>query len=271
MVMLLLRTRGRTRGTWLSSYIINSCSFLKFASTVKVTQRDPNPSPSHRRQPRVYLLNHYKEPFVSLEEGLRALRAYSLFRPETVEISLKFNLKGQNQIRGTIVFPHYFGGKSKILVFAEDSAATSAKEAGASVIGGLELIKEIETTDVVPDCHVILSTPSMLEEVKKIARILKTKMPSERRGTVVEDIPKAMEQFAHTKAYRSIDGILNIGIGEINFPNVKIRENLDALMNLVLSQREKVKKKDFIKKITLSTTYGPGFDLLIDNIINIKD
>ena len=90
---MLLRST-RTRGTWLPSYIINSCSFSKVASTAKFPERDPNHSPSLRRQPpRVYLLDHYKEPFVSLEEGLRALRAYSLFRPETVEISLKFNLK----------------------------------------------------------------------------------------------------------------------------------------------------------------------------------
>ncbi|CAI8032670.1 50S ribosomal protein L1 [Geodia barretti] len=215
---------------------------------------------------RVFILGRRKEEEVETSEALRALRAYSMAtKPETVEVNIKVDMtlkkdKVRDPFKGPVVLPHTFGQETIILFVIESSYHEAALKAGADIVGAEEIFNELEEETL--NFDICLTTPSMLDGFKPLQRKLKSKMPNIRRGTVVgeDSIPEAVRQFKTRKEFRSDKvGNILVPVGKLDFPDEDIIENITSLLRGVLSHHGNVPKSSFIRKVLLTSTYGPAF------------
>ncbi|MDF1497787.1 MAG: 50S ribosomal protein L1 [Patescibacteria group bacterium] len=186
---------------------------------------------------------------------------------ESVEIHIKTNInpkQSDQQIRGSIVLPHGTGKEKKIAVFAEGDAAKEAKDAGADIIGGEELIAKIKQTKQA-DFDIAVATPDMMRKLAIIAKILGPKgiMPSPKTETVTTDIKKTVEQLKKGKLNFKNDDSGNIHqlIGKVSFGEEKLLENANAFIQTMKDVKPSGAKGDYIKNIVITSTMGVGIKI----------
>jgi len=201
----------------------------------------------------------------SVEEAVKFLveNAKTKF-DESVEIHFRtgINPKQADQlIRGTVVLPHSVGKEKKIAVFVEGDKATEAKEAGADLVGGEELITKIKQTKEI-NFDVSVATPDMMRKLAGIAKILGPKglMPSPKTETVTTDIKKTVEQLKKGKINFKNDDSGNVHqmIGKVSLGEDKLKENISSYIQAVKDSRPSGVKGEFLKTITVSSTMGVG-------------
>lgn len=187
---------------------------------------------------------------------------------ETVEVSLKLGVdprKGDQIVRGSVVLPHGTGRSVRVAVFAEGDAAEDAKEAGADVVGGPDLVEKVQGGFT--DFDVAIATPAMMRHVGKLGRILgpQGKMPSPKGGTVTDRTGEAVREFRAGKVEYRVDDTANVHapVGKKSFDADKIVENAEALVDSVRAARPTAAKGNYILKVSLSSTMGPGIPLAI--------
>jgi large subunit ribosomal protein L1 len=195
----------------------------------------------------VYFLNQHSEPPLPFREAVRCLRAYSITeKPETVDVNVKCNMKRPKgagsiaQFRGTLIYPHTFrvGKETKILVFCEDDETKLlAREAGANEIGGMELLDLIREKGL-PPCDLCISTPQMAPHLMEFQKTLKAKMPTEKKGTVVQDVIGAIKLFKNSFQYKSEQGIVNMAIGRLYFNDDELEDNFNHLIQTITKHRD---------------------------------
>lgn len=187
---------------------------------------------------------------------------------ETVEVHLRTSLdprKADQQLRGTVLLPHGTGKQVRILVFAEGDDARMAEEGGADVVGSEDLAKRIEGGWT--EFDVAIATPPMMRVVGRLGRVLGPRglMPSPKAGTVVNgpDLRRVIEETRKGRVEFRLDKTANIhvGIGKVSFNVDQIVENLDALLDAVRANRPSGAKGQLVKRITLTSTMGPGVRL----------
>lgn len=183
---------------------------------------------------------------------------------ESVEVHFRtgINPKQADQlIRGAIVLPHGTGKEKKVAVFAEGDKADEAKNAGADLIGGEELISKIKQTKQI-DFDISVATPEMMKKLASIAKILGPKglMPSPKTDTVTIDIAKTVEQLKKGKINFKNDDSGNVHqlVGKVSFGKDKLKENITAYVQAVKDARPSGVKGEFIKSITITSTMGAG-------------
>lgn len=204
----------------------------------------------------------------SITEAFKLLKACSTVKfIESVDVSVNLNIdpkKSDQSIRGATLLPHGTGRAVKVAVFAEGDQAKAAKQAGADKIGFEDLAADIEKGNI--DFDVLIATPDAMKVVGKLGQILGPKglMPNPKVGTVAADVAKAVKDVKSGQAqYRGDkNGIIHCAIGKVNFEVEALVENLKALLADLRRLKPKDSKGEFLKKITLSTTMGPG--LLVD-------
>ncbi len=185
----------------------------------------------------------------------------------TVEMHIRLGVdpkQADQQVRDTVLLPHGLGKTVRVLAFAEGDAARSASEAGADFIGDDEAIKRIQGGWIEFDATV--ATPEMMGKIGKsgLGRILGTRglMPNPKAGTVVPagDLPRAIKELKAGRVEFRLDksGNLHIPLGKASFEAEKLRANMSALMEAIKKARPSGAKGAFIRKITLTTTMGPG-------------
>jgi len=186
---------------------------------------------------------------------------------ESVEIHIKTNInpkQSDQQIRGSIVLPHGTGKEKKIAVFAEGDAVKEAKDAGADIIGGEELIAKIKQTKQA-DFDIAVATPDMMRKLAIIAKILGPKgiMPSPKTETVTTDIKKTVEQLKKGKLNFKNDDSGNIHqlIGKVSFGEEKLSENANAFIQTMKDVKPSGAKGDYIKNIVITSTMGVGIKI----------
>jgi large subunit ribosomal protein L1 len=183
---------------------------------------------------------------------------------ESVEIHIKTNIdtkKGEQQVRGTIILPHGTGKSKKIAVISSTSEK-EAKEAGADIVGGEEMIDKIAKKI---NFDILVATPEMMPKLAKIAKILGPKglMPNPKTETVTTKIKETVEALKKGKtAFKNDDtGNIHQVVGKISFSEEKLAENINAF----LASIEKVKpagiKGKFIASITVCSTMGQGIKI----------
>lgn len=184
-----------------------------------------------------------------------------------VEVHFRLGIdvqKGEQQVRGNVVLPFGTGKTKKVMVFTNDPA--TAKEAGADIVGGEELIKEIKTTGKI-DAEVIVATPEMMKGLAMIAKILGPKglMPSPKSETVTPNIKQALEQIKKGKvSFKNDDtGNLHQLIGRVSFDKEKLLENFETFIEAVKKAKPPTAKGAFIKSAHLCSTMGPGVKIAI--------
>tara|TARA_Y100001970_G_scaffold44506_1_gene55615 strand:- start:2861 stop:3550 length:690 start_codon:yes stop_codon:yes gene_type:complete len=166
-------------------------------------------------------------------------------------------------VRGTVVLPAGTGKETSILVIAQGDSVEKALEAGANYAGSDEYFDKIKSgwTDV----DVIIATPDMMPSLGKFGKILGPKklMPNPKSGTVTNDVAKAVKELKGGKIEFRVDkfGIVHVAVGKVSFGADKIADNLDAFMNEVLKAKPNSLKGIYIKKITLSSSMGPGIKI----------
>ena len=186
---------------------------------------------------------------------------------ETVELSIRLGVDPRHadqQVRGTVVLPHGTGKKVRVLVFAKGDKANEARAAGADYVGEAELADKIKNENWF-DFDVAVATPDMMGIVGRIGRILGPKglMPNPKSGTVTNDITRAIEDIKGGKVEYRVDktAIAHVPIGKVSFEEVKLVENLNALMEAVVKAKPSSAKGTYLRSLYLSTTMGPSIKL----------
>lgn len=182
---------------------------------------------------------------------------------ETIEVAVNLGVDPRHadqMVRGVVNLPNGTGRDVRVAVFAKDAKADEAKAAGADVVGAEDLMEQIQNGDMPFDK--VIATPDMMPLVGRLGKILGPKgmMPNPKVGTVTPDVAKAVKdskggavEFRVEKA-----GILHAGVGKASFAEDKLAENINAFLTAVQKARPSGAKGTFVKKITLSSTMGPG-------------
>jgi large subunit ribosomal protein L1 len=198
---------------------------------------------------------------------LEAVRILKAGRPagfdETIEVHLNLGLNvrhAEEQLRGTMMLPYGTGREARVAVFAEGDKAREAQEAGADIVGSADLAKRVE--EGFTDFDVAIATPDQMGNVGKLGRVLGPRglMPNPKTGTVTMDVAKAVREAKAGKIeYRTDRGAnVHIPIGKRSFEERALVENYAALIEEILRAKPSVAKGRYIKKITVTSTMGPG-------------
>jgi large subunit ribosomal protein L1 len=182
---------------------------------------------------------------------------------ETVELAFRLGIdprKADQLVRGTVSLPHGTGKSVRVGVFASGEKAQEAREAGADVVGGEELVEDVMKGNI--DFDAAVATPDMMASVGKAGRVLGPRglMPNPKSGTVTMDIGKAVADIKGGKLEYRVDrtGNLHLIIGKKSFEEKQLVENYATVVDEVLRARPSAAKGRFIKSVTLSSTMGPG-------------
>jgi large subunit ribosomal protein L1 len=188
--------------------------------------------------------------------------AYAKF-DETVEVSMKLNIKSKHTIRDVMALPHRFGREKKILVFAKGDKAEEARKAGAAFVGEADLIEKIKGGWL--DFDVAVATPDMMKDVGKLGQILGRRglMPNPKTQTVTFNIKEALDELRKGRVEYRADkgGVVHLAVGKVSMEKDQIRENAVAFISEVIRRRPSDLKGDYIHSIVLSSTMGPGIRL----------
>ena len=199
-------------------------------------------------------------------EALRLAQETSYTRFDgTIELHIRLGVDPRHadqQVRDTVMLPHGLGKSVRVLAFAEGDAARIAQGAGADYIADDEVVERIKGGWVEFDASV--ATPSMMSKVGRLGKILGPRglMPNPRAGTVVQedDLPRVIKELKAGRVEFRIDRTANlhIPIGKASFETQKLYENMAALMESIIKARPSSAKGAFIRKVTLTSTMGPG-------------
>jgi large subunit ribosomal protein L1 len=182
---------------------------------------------------------------------------------ETVEIAFRLGVdprKADQTVRGTVSLPNGSGKTVRVAAFAQGPKATEAKEAGADVVGGEELVEQVIAGNI--DFDAAVATPDMMATVGKAGRVLGPRglMPNPKTGTVTNDIGKAVQEIKGGKVEYKTDrtGNVHMIVGKKSFSERQLLENYLSVVDEILRARPSAAKGKYIKTLTISTTMGPG-------------
>lgn len=185
---------------------------------------------------------------------------------ESVDVALKLGVDPRHadqQVRGTVVLPHGTGRSVRVAVFAKGEKAREAEAAGAEVVGAEDLAEKIEAGEI--DFDVAVATPDMMGLVGRLGRILGPRglMPNPRAGTVTMDVGEAVRQIKAGKVEFRVDkeAGIHVSIGKVSFEVDQLVDNFRALMDAVLRAKPSAAKGQYLKKVAISSTMGPGIRL----------
>lgn len=202
--------------------------------------------------------------------------AFSKFN-ETVELHLKMgvDVKQADQIvRGVTLLPHGTGKQVRIAVFAEGEAERIARDAGADVVGGDDLIKEIEGGRL--DFDITVAIPQMMAKVGRLGKILGTRglMPSPKAGTIVppDQLPRLIKELRMGRVEFRTDKTGNIHtiIGKLEFTADQLYENMTAMLDAIVRAKPAAAKGQYIKKIVLTSTMTPGIRVDVNEALSTR-
>lgn len=201
-------------------------------------------------------------------EAIAFLKAHPLAKfDESVEVHIRLGIdtkKSEHVVRGTVLLP-YGSGRTKKIAVITTTKDKEAKDAGAALVGGVELIEDIKTAKVLPGTHfdLVLATPEVMPKLAQIAKILGPKgmMPSPKTETVTQKIGEAVDMLGQGKkvSYKNDDtGNLHQVIGKLSFDAMALEENLTALLDALDKAKPDGLKGKYLLSLTLSSTMGPG-------------
>ncbi len=183
----------------------------------------------------------------------------------TVEVHVRLGVDPKHadqNVRDVVVLPHGLGKTVRVLVFADSEGGRLAGEAGADVVATDETIKKIQ--EGWAEFDVAIATPDMMGKVGRLGRILGPRglMPNPKTGTVVPaaDLPRAVREAKAGRVEFRVDktGNLHVPIGKVSFTEQQLAENMAALMQAVIKAKPASAKGQYLKKVVVTPTMGPG-------------
>jgi large subunit ribosomal protein L1 len=185
--------------------------------------------------------------------------AYAKF-DETVDLSVKVNLKKSQSVRDTVVLPYQFRGEKKVLVFCKPEKEKEAQEAGAAYVGADDLIEKVKGGWA--DFDVAVATPDMMKDVGKLGMVLGRKglMPNPKTGTVTFDLKGALAELKKGRVEFRADktGVVHLAVGKVSMESAQLAENAKAVVAEIKRKRPADAKGDFIETVSVASTMGPG-------------
>jgi large subunit ribosomal protein L1 len=179
---------------------------------------------------------------------------------ETVDLSVKVNLKKSQSVRDTMVLPHQFRAEKRILVFCKAEKEKEAQEAGATYVGAEDLIEKIKGGWL--DFDVAVATPDMMKDVGKLGMILGRRglMPNPKTGTVTFDLKSALSELKKGRVEFRADktGVVHMAVGKVSMDAEKIAENVRVAVAEIKRKRPVDAKGEFVETVSVSSTMGPG-------------
>ncbi len=213
-----------------------------------------------------------KDKEYSVEEAVALVKesAYAEF-DETVDMAINLGVdpkKSDQMVRGTVVLPHGTGSTVRVLVFAKGEKEKEAKDAGADFVGAEDLVEKIQKGWL--DFDKAVATPDLMGLVGKLGKVLGPRglMPNPKLGTVTFDISKAVKEIKAGKVEYKVEkaGIIHVPVGKASFDKDKLLENTLAVLKSVTKAKPATSKGKYIKKITMSSTMGPGVKVDISKV-----
>jgi len=200
----------------------------------------------------------------SIDEGVELVKQLSFAKfDESIELSVRLNLKKSQTVRDTLVLPHQFSEGKKILVFAKGEKADEAREAGAEFVGDSDLVEKIQGGWV--DFDVAVATPDMMKDVGRLGPVLGRRglMPNPKTRTVTFDIKEAVAELMRGRTEFRSDktNIVHCAVGRVSMEKEKIAENIRLLISEVVKRRPSDAKGTFVESVAISSTMGPGVRL----------
>jgi large subunit ribosomal protein L1 len=185
---------------------------------------------------------------------------------ETVELALRLGVDPKHadqMVRGTVVLPHGLGKSKRVLAIAGADKQKEAKDAGADIVGGEEMVEKIQGGFM--DFDAVVATPDMMRAVGKLGKVLGPRglMPNPKTGTVTIDIGRAVREIKAGKVEFRVDktGIVHAPVGKVSFPTQNLVENAHALIDSVVKAKPAAAKGKYLRSVTISSTMGPGISI----------
>jgi large subunit ribosomal protein L1 len=187
----------------------------------------------------------------------------------SVEVSFFLNVdprQADQNIRGAMVLPNGTGKSQRVLVITQGAKEEEAKNAGADFVGGADMLEKIQGGWF--DFDIIVATPDMMGQLGKLGRVLGPKglMPNPKTGTVTMNVAQAIDEIKKGKVEYRVDkdGNVNVMIGKCSFTEEALAENFKALQDQIMRVKPNSVKGAYVKKITVSTTMGPGINVTVE-------
>ena len=209
-----------------------------------------------------------RETLYSVTDAVKMIKESASARKfdETIDMAMNLGIDPKHadqQVRGMVSLPNGTGATVRVAVFARDAKADEAKAAGADIVGAEDLMEKIKEGQM--DFDRCIATPDMMPLVGQLGQILGPKgmMPNPKLGTVTPDVKTAVEAAkGGALEYRAEKaGIIHAGVGKASFSEKDIIENVNAFIETIQKARPAGAKGTFIKKVTLSSTMGPGIKI----------
>ncbi len=211
-----------------------------------------------------------KNKIYTLTEAVKVIKVNAKAKfDETIEISMNLNVdakKAEQNIRGVAQLPHGTGRTYRVAVFAKGPKADEAQKAGADIVGAEDLMERIQAGDMPFDrC---IATPDMMGLVGRVGKILGPRglMPNPKLGTVTMDVAAAVKAVKGGQVeYRTEKGgIVHSGIGKASFDEKNLIENINFFIDVIAKARPAGVKGTYVKKLSLSSTMGPGVTFAVE-------
>lgn len=202
-----------------------------------------------------------------LDEALQILQSASKLKfTESVDVAIRLGVdakKSDQAVRGAIVLPNGTGKTARVAVFAQGENADKAKAAGADIVGFEDLADTIKGGEI--DFDVCIATPDAMRVVGRLGTVLGPRglMPNPKVGTVTTDVETAVKNAKAGQVQYRTDkaGIIHSTIGKANFDADALKTNLNALIQELIKAKPASAKGQYLKKVALSTTMGPGITI----------
>ena len=212
----------------------------------------------------------------SVEEALKLVKELKSAKfDETVEVSLKLNVDPRHadqMIRGSVVLPAGTGKTVRVAVITKGAKIDEAKEAGADIAGGAEIIEDIQAGNI--NFDVLIASPDMMGLVGRVGRILGPKglMPNPKTGTVTMDVATAVKNAKGGQVNFRVDkhGNIHAGIGKVSFSDEDIKSNFEAFVKAINKHKPAAAKGRYIQHGTISLTMSPSISINTQELLELK-
>ncbi len=213
-----------------------------------------------------------RDKVYGVEEAIKLIkeRATAKF-DETIEVALNLGVDPRHSdqmVRGVVQLPSGSGRTVRVAVFAREDKAKEALEAGADVVGAEDLVEQVQKGKI--DFDRVIATPDMMPLVGRLGKVLGPRglMPNPKVGTVTPDVTKAVKEAKGGSVEFRVEkaGIVHAGVGKASFADDALKANVKAFVDAVLKAKPSGAKGSYMKKVSMSSTMGPGLEVDLGSI-----
>jgi len=202
-----------------------------------------------------------------LDEAIKMVKSRASAKfDETIEVAINLGVDPRHadqMVRGVVTLPNGTGKTVRVAVFAKGDKAAEALAAGADKVGAEDLMEDMQAGNL--DYDRVIATPDMMGVVGRLGKLLGPKglMPNPKLGTVTPNVTQAVKDAKGGQIEFRVEkqGIIHAGIGKMSFSDADLRTNFDAFVDAILKAKPSGSKGKYVKKITLSSSMGPGLKI----------